>query len=151
MVFVRKLKQRMLAIRIGDSSASSNVSVYKHAIFIEASLLAARILRLFSQSVSGIDLQITGNANLRKEFFAYTNKCCHKTLNSFQIFGDHSHIFGEIKYPFGNVEEFSFVEAGGRRGCQHLNRLFPRLRQLILQDSHIMELKYIYEKFSCKS
>ncbi|XP_055296963.1 uncharacterized protein LOC129565772 isoform X2 [Sitodiplosis mosellana] len=127
-VFVRKLKRRLIAVKIGRS------------------LLAFRAIRLFGQSVSAIHLKIKRKF-LREKFFVHVNEYCRKTLNTFRIFGNDSNIFGAAKHRFENFEEFSSSEGKLGPGCEHFKRLFPRLRQLTFIDNDIVEPKYIHKTF----
>lgn len=150
MVFVRKLKKRMIVVDIKTRSCDPNISTYDNAIHIHQSLLAAKTMRIFGQIISEIYLRITKdseNSDLRENFFRHVNEYCHKTLIVLHIMGDYSKVFGAIKYPFENVEKFSSYEGKLGPGCEYFPQIFPRLRQLAFTDDTILDANYIWKKF----
>lgn len=160
-VFVWKLKKRLIVVEIEEKlrkiahpligiydDACPDIGIYDDAISIRTSLLAVRTIRLFGQSITGIHLKIKTNDFLRENFFRHVNEYCHKTLNILQIFGDHSNMFGAVTHPFENVEKFSYDGGTLGPGCEHFNRLFPRLSQIKLVWNDILHWKWAAQTFS---
>lgn len=142
-VFARKLKRRSIIVAIVRLSVSPDISIYDDGICIRSLVLAVRTIRLFAQSISDLNLKFETNSPLRGKFFIHVNEYCHKTLNILQTFGDYSNIFGAAEHPFGNVEKYASYEGTVGPGWEHLSRLFPRLRQIILHENDILDSKYI--------
>lgn len=63
-VLVRKLERRLIILE---------VSIYNNAIFIRKMLLAAKIIRLFGQCISGIQIKIIIDSFREKFFFPSMN------------------------------------------------------------------------------
>lgn len=145
-MFVQKLKSRMIVVDIDNMPPDSDINIYDNAIHIRRSLLAAKIIRIFGQYVSEINLRITKNPVLSGKFIHHVNEYCHKTLNILHTLGDHSKVFEELKHPFKNVEKFTSYEGIVGPGCEHFNRLFPRLRQLAFTDDTVFDSKYIWKQ-----
>lgn len=152
MEFDRRLKQRMITAFLIWPLYSPNkeqfyeMEFYDNAIRICVPLLAFKSIRLFGHYVSEIHLNIDKNS-LKEKFLLHVNKYCHETLNIFKIYGDfygnYSKSFGLLKHPFGNVEKFRCNDVGPE--CVHLNRLFPRLRDLMICS--LSDPKYILQTF----
>lgn len=53
-VFVRKVKKRLVVIEIGSSSEFQEISIHDDAIYIRRSRLGFCVISLFGRSISGI-------------------------------------------------------------------------------------------------
>lgn len=146
-VFARKLKKRSITVEIGISFVLPDITIYDKEVCIRSPLLAVRVIRHFGQSISGIHLNIGTSSSLRKKFFVHVNEYCYKTLNILSIFGNYSAIFAAVEHSFENVEKFTSYMGTIESGCEHIIRLFPRVRQLTFTDNDILNWKYIFQTF----
>lgn len=152
-VFVREHKKRMIIVDVNlriysPESGTYDIAIYDNAIRIRVPLLAFKTIRVFGEYVSEIRLDIQTDSVLREKFFCHVNENCHKTLKTLEILFDDSKIFGAAKHPFENVEKFTYAWGSVGPGCEHLNRLFPRLRELYMGHlNEIGDTKYILQSF----
>lgn len=148
-VFVRKLKKRLVIVESDPNldARHPDVGNYEDAISIYTMPLAVKTIRNFGSSIAGMQLKIKTSDFLREKFFLHVNEYCHKALNTLQVFGDHSSIYGRVDHPFGNVERFYSCSGAIGPGCEQINRVFPRLSQLKFIDNDILDLKPIAQTY----
>lgn len=92
MAFARKFKERLISVYdVNNLPTFSALKIYDDAIRVHESLLAVKVIQLFGQSISRIELFLKKDS-LCARFFVHVNEYRHNTLNSLDVFEVNSNI-----------------------------------------------------------
>ncbi|XP_031633335.1 uncharacterized protein LOC116347069 [Contarinia nasturtii] len=166
-VYRRKFKAREMIINLLDEAyyrqypnvdilgrppISDRIYVDESDIIIVKPLLAFKVVRIFGKSITKLNIQMPFNG-LCQKFFQQVNKHCNKSLRSLLMNNWDTQLrttdmFVGLKKVFENVEEIYLVDGMVCPEQPNLNKLFPRLRLMMLKSCNIPNAKCIVKAYN---